>query len=90
MAHGQIQLDESKAEEILAALPPELLWEGAAELDNLVLALLADHERLTGRELARVCGTIDRTIRRSVSRLRVAGHKITGSMGLPYGYRLET
>jgi len=74
-----------KAEEIL----PGLLWEGKDELDELVLSKLNTNHPITGRELAKLCGTVDRTIRSSIKRLREAGYRIDASMVPPKGYRLD-
>jgi len=70
-------------------LYPFLCWNNAPELDTLVLILLrTEGGRLTGGQLARLCGTTDRTIRKSVKRLRDYGYSIDGSMRPPRGYRL--
>lgn len=74
-----------KAEQVLPPLP----WQNREELDNLVEKLLKENDRLTGREIARQCGTNDRTIRSSIKRLREKGHNISASLAPPRGYRLE-
>jgi len=74
-----------KAEQVLPPLP----WQNRKELDDLVVDLLGEHGRLTGRELGRLCGTGDRTIRSSIKRLREAGKKVDASLAPPRGYRLE-
>ena len=76
--------------EIEIKLYPFLCWNGASELDYLVLTLLcAEGNYLTGRQLARFCGTTDRTIRNSIKRLRETGYHISASMKPPRGYRLD-
>ena len=89
IATGRWKPSEERAQKILATMPQELLWKGPVELDLLVLVFLSEQERLTGRQLGRLCGTTDRTIRKSVSRLREAGHKIDASLKPPRGYRLD-
>lgn len=73
---------------IEASLPP-LLWETSEDLDILVLGHLQRIGRVTGSNLARLCGAGKRTIKTSVRRLRKAGHKIGASTRPPRGYRLE-
>jgi len=74
-----------KADRIL----PKLLWEGTDELDELVLNILERNHPITGRELAKLCGTVDRTIRSSIKRLREKGYYIDASMRPPRGYQLK-
>lgn len=68
---------------------PKRLWDTYVELDRLVLILLRTSKRRTGTEMARICGTTDRTIRASIKRLREAGHNISASLAPPRGYWLE-
>jgi len=70
----------------MALLPERLFWNGSDELDSLVLYLLNERGRLTGRQLGRLCGTTDRTIRNSIKRLRDDRHDIGASMRPPRGY----
>lgn len=78
-----------QAEEILSVLPDGIFWHGSAELDDLVLLFLQRGDHLTGRELGRLCGTTDRTIRASIKRLRERAINIKASMAPPRGYWLE-
>lgn len=75
---------------MIAEIPDRYFWRGGAELDALVLNLLeSSARRLTGRKLGGFLGTTDRTIRKSISRLREAGHEIDASMKPPRGYWLN-
>lgn len=75
--------------EIADRMPSRLLWAGSDELDEQVLWLVSGPDRITGAELARRLGTVDRTIRSSIKRLREKGHNISASLAPPRGYRLE-
>jgi len=89
IAHGQATVDEETVRDMLQGLPSYLFWEDCTELDSLVLRFLRQQGRLTGRELGGLCGTTDRTIRKSIRRLRDAGNDIRGSTKPPRGYALE-
>jgi len=86
IAHRKTNPDDGTAEQIMALLPERLFWNGSDELDSLVLYLLNERGRLTGRQLGRLCGTTDRTIRNSIKRLRDDRHDIGASMRPPRGY----
>ena len=89
IAHGQARIDEERAARMLQKLPRRIFWEGPADLDALVLAYLEPRIRITGRKLGSLLGTTDRTIRKSIKRLRDDGYNIDASMRPPRGYRLD-
>lgn len=89
VASGRYNLIEPVVEEVETLLPAPP-WETYNQLDSLVLVLLVvTAKRQTGKDMARICGTCDRTIRGSIKRLREAGHNISASLRSPRGYRLE-
>lgn len=92
VAKGDLYLSEEEAQSTLDKLPTPL-WATSGDLDALVLQTLRrgllNRGPMRGYILAFFCEANDRTIRRSIKRLREKGHNISASLAPPRGYRLE-
>lgn len=87
IARGDYELSENVLAYIGERMPKSP-WNTGDELDDLVLDILKEGHRITGKEIAMRCGTWPQTVRASIKRLREDGHNITASMAPPRGYRL--